>query len=77
MDFGLNDVVAYLRNLPGVAVNYFNIVKLLFVVPATNAVRQHSASTLKTLNTYLRVYVARKIESLHHYPRSQGNDLTN
>jgi len=77
MDFGLNDVVAYLRNLPGVAVNHFNLVKLLLVVPATNAVRQHSASALKRLKTYLRVYVARKIESLHHYPRSQGNDLTN
>lgn len=47
MDFGLNDVVAYLRNLPGVAVNYFNLVKLLFVVPATYAVREHSASALK------------------------------
>ena len=77
MDFGLNDVVAYLRNLPGVAVNYFNLVKLLFVVPATNAVREYSASALKRLKTYLRVYVARKIESLHHYPRSQGNDSTN
>ena len=46
MDFGLNDVVAYLRNLPAVAVNYFNLVKLRLVVPATNAVRQHSASAL-------------------------------
>lgn len=44
---------------------------------ATNAVRQHSASALKRLKTSLRVYVARKIESLHHYPRSQGNDSTN
>ena len=77
MDFGLNDVVAYLRNLPGVAVNYFNVVKLLLVVPATNAVGQHSASALKRLKTYLRVHVARKIESMQHYPRSQGNDSTN
>ena len=61
MDFGLNDVVAYLRNLPGVAVNYLNLVKLLLVVPATNAVSERSASALRRLKTYLRTTVTEEI----------------
>ena len=47
-DLGLNDVVAYLSNLSSAAVDYFsegfNIVKLLLVVPATNALSERSAS---------------------------------
>ncbi|CAH3027240.1 unnamed protein product [Porites evermanni] len=79
MDFGLNDVVAYLRNLPGVAVNYFNLVKLLLVVPATNAVRKHSASALKRLKTYLRVYAPprKKFQSpLLGIPAKEQEDVT-
>ena len=41
---GLNDVVAYLRNLPKAAVDYFSndfsLVKLLLVLPSTNAVSE-------------------------------------
>ena len=49
--------MAYLRNLPSAAVDYFsevfNLVKLLLVVPATNAVSERSASALRRLETYL------------------------
>ena len=46
--FVLNDVVAYLRNLPKAAVDYFSedfsLVKLVLVLPFTNAVSERSAS---------------------------------
>ena len=57
-DLGLNDVVAYQRNLPSAAVDYFsdvfNLVKLSLVVPAMNAVSEHSASALGGVKAYLR-----------------------
>ena len=58
-DLGLNDWVAYLRNLLSAAVDYFsevfNIVnKLLLVVPATNAVSERSGSALRRHKTCLR-----------------------
>ena len=57
--YGLNDIVAYLRNLLSAAVDYISevyiLVKLLLVLPAMNAVSEHSASArpYKT-TTYLR-----------------------
>lgn len=64
-DLGLNDVVAYLKNLSSVTVDYFsevfNLVRLILVVPATNAVSERSASALRRLKTYLRTTItARK-----------------
>ena len=67
-DLGLNNVVAYLRNLPSAAVDYFsegfNLVKLLLVVPATNAVSERSASALRRLKTYLGTTMSQ--ERLNH-----------
>ena len=55
-DLGLNDVVAYLKSLPSVTVDYFsedfNLVRLILVVPATNAVSERSPSALRRLKTY-------------------------
>ena len=55
---GLNDAVSYLGNLPKAAVDYFSedfsLVKLLLVLPSTNAVSKRSASALRRLKTYLR-----------------------
>ena len=57
--YGLNDVVAYLRNLLSAAVDYISevyiLVKLLLVLPAMNAVSEHSASARSyKATTYLR-----------------------
>ena len=63
-DLGLNDVVAYLKSLPSVTVDYFsevfNLVRLILVVPATNAVSERSASALRRLKTYLRTTMSQK-----------------
>ena len=70
-DLGLNDVVAYLRNLPSVAVDYFtgvfNLVKFntsLFL-PPTNAVTERSASALRRLKTGIFEQLCRK-KRLNH-----------
>ena len=67
-DIGLNDVVAYLKSLPSGTVDYvsevFNIVRLILVVPATNAVSELSASALRRLKTYLRTTMSQ--ERLNH-----------
>ena len=57
-DLGLNNVVAYLRNLPSAGVDYFSevfnlAIKLLLVVPATNATSERSGSALRRLKTCL------------------------
>ena len=67
-DLWLNDVVAYLKSLPSVTVDYFsevfNLVRLILVVPATNAVSERSASALRRLKTYLRTTMSQ--ERLNH-----------
>ena len=55
----------------------FNLVKLFFVVRATNVMGERSASALRTLKTYLRTTMSqeRLNHSLHDSPGSQlGND---
>ena len=54
----LKDVAAYLKELDKNSWDYFSevftLVKLILVVPATNALSERSCSVLKILKTYLR-----------------------
>ena len=65
--YGLNDIVAYPRNLLMISAavdcisEVFSLVKLLLVLPATNAVSERSASALRRLKTYLRTTVTEEI----------------
>ena len=64
----LKDVVAYLKELDKNSWDYFSevftLVKLILVVPATNALSERSCSALRRLKTYLRTTMCQ--DSLNH-----------
>lgn len=63
-DLGSNDVMAYLKSLLSVTVDYFseifNVARLILVAPATNAVSERSASSLRRLKTYLQTTMSQE-----------------